>query len=71
MLSVMRRKIRKWRVARAEKTFAQLKRENEKLVHYMDEALNGTNGKTVPNKQRCDSEINAIRVDQYKKMHTK
>jgi len=71
MLSSMKEKIRKWRVERAEKTFAQLKRENEELVHWMNEALNGTNDEMVPDKPRCDSTINAIRVDQYKKMHTK
>jgi len=48
MLSVMRRKIRKWRVARAEKTLAQLKKENEKLEHYMDKALNGTKWQNSP-----------------------
>jgi len=71
MLSSIGKKIRKWRVERAEKTFAQLKRENEKLVHYMNEELNGTSDEMIPNKPRCDSKINAIRVDQYKKMHTK
>jgi len=40
-------------------------------VHYIDEALNGTNSKTVPNKQGCDPEINATGIDRYRKTHTK
>jgi len=67
MLSSIRKKIRKWRVERAEKTFAQLKKENEELVHWMNEALNETSDERVTNKQRCDSEINTTRVDRYKK----
>jgi len=70
MLGSIRKKIRKWRVERAEKTLAQLKKENEELVDWMNEALNGTSDERVTNKPRCDSEINAERVDQYKKIHT-
>jgi len=67
MLSSMKEKIRKWRVERAEKTFAQLKRENEKLMHQMNEILKGTNNEMVLDKLRCDSKINATRVDHYER----
>jgi len=67
MLSSMKEKIRKWRVERAEKTFAQLKRENEKLIHQVNEILKGTSDEMVLDKLRCDSKINATRVDHYKR----
>jgi len=67
MLSSMKGKLRKWRVERAEKTFAQLKRENERLIHQVNEILKGTNDEMVLDKLRCDSKINAMRVDYYKR----
>ena len=67
MLNSMKEKIRKWRVERAEKTFAQLKRENEKLMHQMNEILKGTNDEMAPDKLRCDSKINVTRVDHNKR----
>jgi len=67
MLSSMKGKLRKWRVERAEKTFAQLKRENERLIHQVNEKLKGTNDEMVLDKLRCDSKINAMRVDYYKR----
>ena len=63
----MKEKLRKWKVERAEKTFAQLKRENEKLIHQVNEILKGTNDEMVFDKLRCDSKINAMRVDYYKR----
>ena len=57
MLSAIRDKILDWQTERAEKAVAQLQRKNERLAHYIDEALNGTNSKIVPNKQGCDPEV--------------
>jgi len=57
MLSTIRDKILDGQTVRAEKAVAQLQRKNEKLAHYIAEALNGTNSKIVPNKQGCDSEM--------------
>jgi len=63
----MKEKIRKWKVERAETAFAQLKRENEKLMHRMNEILKETNDEMLLDQLRCDSKINAIRVDHYKR----
>jgi len=50
MLSAIRDKILDWQTERAEKAIAQLQRKNEKLAHYIAEALNKINSKLVPNR---------------------
>ena len=67
MLNSMKEKIRKWKVERTEKTFAQLKRENERLIQQVNEILKGTNDEMAPDKLRCDSNMNGTRVDHHKR----
>jgi len=77
MLSVIRDKILDWQTERAEKQAAQLRRKNEKLAHYMAEAVHGNSSEIVPNQQGLDSKTKTqqektnTKEDRYRKPYTK
>jgi len=55
MLSAIREKIFDWKTKRLEKQVAQLRKDNEKLVHYIAEASD--NNELVTSKQECESKM--------------
>jgi len=53
----MREKMLDWKTKRAEKQFAQLRKNNEKLAHHLAESLNDNRREITPVKPEPKAEL--------------